>query len=134
MIVVAIVGSFISNTGTVAIMLPIVIGIAMSMKMSTSKFLIPLAFAANLSGFMTLISTPTNLIVNQTLEANGYEGLRFFSITPIGIIAFIIGITYLLLVRNSLMPKDYQKQLSKLPLYEIFHLGVHIPLPNPHNK
>lgn len=112
MIVVAIVGSFISNTGTVAIMLPIVIGIAMSMKMSTSKFLIPLAFAANLSGFMTLISTPTNLIVNQTLEANGYEGLRFFSITPIGIIAFIIGITYLLLVRNSLMPKDYQKQLS----------------------
>lgn len=112
MIVVAIIGSFISNTGTVAIMLPIVIGIALSMKVSTSKFLIPLAFAANLSGFMTLISTPTNLLVSQTLEANGYEGLRFFSITPIGIIAFIIGLSYLLLVRNTLLPKDKQKQVT----------------------
>lgn len=132
MIVVAIIGSFISNTGTVAIMLPIVIGIALSMKVSTSKFLIPLAFAANLSGFMTLISTPTNLLVSQTLEANGYEGLRFFSITPIGIIAFIIGLSYLLLVRNTLLPKDKQKQvtnnkrLSPNTLIQRYHLNENL--------
>lgn len=132
MIVVAIIGSFISNTGTVAIMLPIVIGIALSMKVSTSKFLIPLAFAANLSGFMTLISTPTNLLVSQTLESNGYEGLRFFSITPIGIIAFIIGLSYLLLVRNTLLPKDKQKQvtnnkrLSPNTLIQRYHLNENL--------
>lgn len=112
LIVVAIVGSFISNTGTVAIMLPVVISIALSMKVSASKFLIPLAFAANLSGFMTLISTPTNLLVSQTLVDHGFKKLGFFSITPLGIISFIIGIGYLLLVRNTLLPNEDKKQVA----------------------
>ena len=58
-------------------MLPVVIGIAMKMEVSSGKYLIPLAFAANLSGFMTLISTPTNLIISQMLTDNGFEGLSF---------------------------------------------------------
>ncbi|MCU9614722.1 SLC13 family permease [Caldibacillus lycopersici] len=110
LLVVAIVGSFISNTGTIAILLPIVISIAMRMNISASKFLIPLAFASNLSGLMTLISTPTNLIVSQILVDSGYQKLGFFSITPLGIIAFIVGITYLLVVRNRLLPEDNKKQ------------------------
>ncbi|WP_033828918.1 SLC13 family permease [Bacillus andreraoultii] len=112
LIVVAIVGSFISNTGTVAIMLPVVISIALRMKVSASKFLIPLAFAANLSGFMTLISTPTNLLVSQTLVDHGFKKLGFFSITPLGIISFIIGIGYLLLVRNTLLPNEDSKKVA----------------------
>ncbi|WAA13445.1 SLC13 family permease [Fervidibacillus halotolerans] len=108
-LVVAIVGSFISNTGTVAIMLPIVVTMAISMKLSPSTYLIPLAFASSLSGFMTLISTPTNLIVSETLVENGFEKLSFFSITPLGIIAFITGIVYILSVRH-LLPKDDRKK------------------------
>mgnify|MGYP001164723710 CR=1 FL=1 len=109
-LVVAIVGSFISNTGTVAILLPIVISLATSMDLSTSKFLIPLAFSANLSGLMTLISTPTNLIVSQTLTDYGFKKLGFFSVTPLGIIAFITGLIYMLLVRNVLLPENRKRQ------------------------
>ncbi len=112
-VVVAIVGSFISNTGTVALLLPIVISLSASMDLSASKYLIPLAFSANLSGLMTLVSTPTNLIVSQTLSDHGYGKLGFFTVTPLGIIAFIAGSIYLLLVRNTLLPKDQRKNMSK---------------------
>src|SRR5690606_37288682 len=78
MIVVAIVGCFISNSGTVAIMLPIVMSLATRMKLSTSSYLIPLAYAASFSGLMTLISTPTNLVVSQVLVERGYNKLGFF--------------------------------------------------------
>ncbi|WAA10916.1 SLC13 family permease [Fervidibacillus albus] len=111
-LVVAIVGSFISNTGTVAIMLPIVVSMAISMKLSATTFLIPLAFASSLSGFMTLISTPTNLIVSETLVENGFEKLGFFSITPLGIVAFVTGIVYILSVRH-LLPKETGKRRTK---------------------
>lgn len=112
LVVVAIVGSFISNTGTVAILLPIVMSIALSMKLSSSKFLIPLAFAANLSGLMTLISTPTNLIVSQVLTDYGFEKMGFFTITPLGIVAFLTGLIYLYLTRNFLLPKESKRRQS----------------------
>src|SRR5690606_31021228 len=102
MIVVAIVGCFISNSGTVAIMLPIMMSLATRMKLSTSSYLIPLAYAASFSGLMTLISTPTNLVVSQVLVERGYNKLGFFTITPLGIITFVIGVIYLLFVRKKL--------------------------------
>ena len=72
------VGSFMSNTGVVALMLPIVISIAISINSSPSKYLIPLSYISSLSGLMTLIATPANLIVSQVLVDNGFEKLRFF--------------------------------------------------------
>ena len=87
LIIVAIVGAFMSNTGTVALMLPIVVSIALSIKVSPSKFLMPLSYIASMSGLMTLIASPTNLIASQTLVDHGFEKLGFFTITPIGIIA-----------------------------------------------
>lgn len=65
LIIVGSVGAFMSNTGTVALMMPIVVSIAISMKVSPSKFLLPLSYVASLSGLMTLIASPTNLIVSQ---------------------------------------------------------------------
>lgn len=106
LVIVAAVGAFMSNTGTVALMLPIVVSIAMSMKVSPSKFLMPLSYIASMSGLMTLIASPPNLIVSQILEENGYEKLGFFAITPIGIIATITVIIYLVIVRNSLLPAE----------------------------
>lgn len=112
LIIVATVGAFMSNTGTVALMLPIVVSIAISIKVSPSKFLLPLSYIASMSGLMTLIASPTNLIASQTLVDHGFEKLGFFTITPIGIIATITVITYLVLVRNKLLPNDKNRTQS----------------------
>ena len=109
LIIVAIVGAFMSNTGTVALMLPIVVSIAISIKVSPSKYLLPLSYLASMSGLMTLIASPTNLIVSQTLEDNGLAGFNFFTITPIGLIAATVVIIYLVLVRNKLLPNELNR-------------------------
>ncbi|MEZ7170507.1 SLC13 family permease [Sporosarcina sp. OR05] len=106
LVIVASVGAFMSNTGTVALMLPIVISIAMSIKSSPSKYLIPLSYMASFSGLLTLIASPPNLIVSQLLVDNGYEKLGFFQITPIGIIGVVVGIVYLYVVSNKLLPSS----------------------------
>lgn len=109
LLIVAFVGAFMSNTGTVALMLPIVVSVAISLKVSASKFLMPLSYIASMSGLMTLIASPPNLIVSQTLVEHGYEKLGFFDITPIGIVATITVIIYLVIVRNKLLPNDKNK-------------------------
>ncbi|GLC90128.1 SLC13 family permease [Lysinibacillus piscis] len=106
LIIVGSVGAFMSNTGTVALMMPIVVSIAISIKESPSKFLLPLSYVASLSGLMTLIASPTNLIVSQLLVDRGYKKLSFFEITPIGIVGMLVGITYLVIIRNRLLPND----------------------------
>ena len=113
LLIVLVVGSFMSNTGTVAIMLPVVISIAMHIKKDVSKFLIPLSYTASLSGLMTLIASPPNLIVSQTLSDHGFEKLGFFEITPIGIVAAVIGILYLFFVRNILLPDSQGKKQTR---------------------
>lgn len=113
LVIVACVGAFLSNTGTVALMMPIVVSIAMSMNSSPSKYLIPLSFMASFSGILTLIASPSNLIISQSLVDHGYEKLGFFEITPIGVIGAIIGIIYLFLVRNRLLPNGNKYNQSK---------------------
>ncbi|MEQ6357557.1 SLC13 family permease [Lysinibacillus sp. M3] len=113
LIIVGSVGAFMSNTGTVALMMPIVVSIAISMKVSPSKFLLPLSYVASLSGLMTLIASPTNLIVSQLLVDRDYNKLGFFEVTPIGIVGMIVGITYLVLVRNILLPNEKSRTETK---------------------
>ena len=79
MIVTSAIGMFVSNTGTVALMLPIVVSMAAAAGTSPRRLLMPLAFASSMGGMMTLIGTPPNLIVSDTLESAGYEPLAFFS-------------------------------------------------------
>ncbi len=109
LIIVGSVGAFMSNTGTVALMMPIVVSIAISMKESPSKFLLPLSYVASLSGLMTLIASPPNLIVSQLLVDQGYPKLGFFEVTPISLVGMIVGILYLVLVRNILLPNDKKR-------------------------
>lgn len=104
MLITAVIGAFMSNTGTVALMMPIVVSLALSMKKAPSKYLLPLSYIASMSGMLTLIASPTNLIVSELLVDYGYDSLGFFEITPIGIIAVIVVILYLYLVRNTLLP------------------------------
>jgi len=91
MLVTALIGSFVSNTGTVALMLPVVISLAATAKTNVRRFLMPLAFASSMGGMMTLIGTPPNLIVSGALADAGYEPLTFFSFLPVGLITLTVG-------------------------------------------
>ena len=95
MLVTSVIGGFVSNTGTVALMLPIVVSLAMSAGTSPSRFLMPLAFAGSMGGMLTLIGTPPNLVIDTTLRDAGYEGLNFFSFLPVGVICVTVGIVAL---------------------------------------
>ena len=64
------IGSFVSNTGTVALMLPIVVSMAAASGASPSRFLMPLAFASSMGGMLTLIGTPPNLVIAEVSEAH----------------------------------------------------------------
>ena len=96
MLVTAFIGAFVSNTGTVALMLPIVVSLAARARMNASRLLIPLAFSSSLGGMLTLIGTPPNLVIQETLVEAGYEPLSFFSFAPVGVICIAVGMVVLL--------------------------------------
>ena len=95
MLVTAGIGGFVSNTGTVALMLPIVVSLAASANLNASRLLMPLAFAASM-GLFTLIATPPNLVIHEQLVSGGYQGLSFFSFFPVGLICVTVGTLVLL--------------------------------------
>lgn len=72
------IGAFVSNTGTVALMLPIVVSLALNAGTQPARLLMPLAFASSMGGMMTLIGTPPNLVIDEVLTQAGYEPLGFF--------------------------------------------------------
>ena len=96
MLVTSFIGAFVSNTGTVALMMPIVVSIAMGANMSSSRLLMPMAFASSIGGMMTLIGTPPNLVIDGELIKTGYQKLTFFSFTPVGLVCLIVGLLFLL--------------------------------------
>ena len=109
MIVTSAIGMFVSNTGTVALMLPIVVSMAAAAGTSSRRLLMPLAFASSMGGMMTLIGTPPNLIVSDTLASAGFESLGFFSFLPVGLVTRGVGILYLLPATKMLTAKDKVK-------------------------
>ena len=111
MIVTGTIGSVVSNTGTVAVMMPIVVSMAAAAGTSPRRLLMPLAFASSMGGMMTLIGTPPNLIVSDTLQNAGYEPLSFFSFLPVGLVTLTVGILGLLpLTKIFLSPKEAAKK------------------------
>ena len=95
MLVTAGIGGFVSNTGTVALMLPIVVSLAASANLNASRLLMPLAFASSM-GLFTLIATPPNLVIHEQLVSGGFDGLSFFSFFPVGLICVTVGTIVLL--------------------------------------
>lgn len=110
MIVTSAIGAFVSNTGTVALMLPIVVSMAAGSGMNPSRLLMPLAFASSMGGMMTLIGTPPNLVIQNALTANGYEPLSFFSFTPVGLICVLVGTLVLLPLTKMFLAKKKEKE------------------------
>ena len=96
MLVTSFIGAFVSNTGTVALMMPIIMSLAAGSGMQSSRFLMPLAFAGSLGGMLTLIGTPPNLVIDEVLTESGFKPLAFFSFFPVGIIVIAIGIIVLM--------------------------------------
>ena len=113
MLVTGTIGAFVSNTGTVALMLPIIVSMATGAGKSPRRFLMPLAFASSMGGMMTLIGTPPNLIVSDTLVNAGYEPLGFFSFLPVGLVILGTGILFLLPMTKLLTPKEKQSDDKK---------------------
>ena len=111
MLVTAAIGAFISNTGTVALMLPIVVSLAANANMNVSRVLMPLAFASSMGGMLTLIGAAPNLVIQNVLTDAGYQPLTFFSFTPVGLVCILTGIIVLIpLSRWFLGPKKKKKQ------------------------
>lgn len=102
----ALIGAFVSNTGTVALMLPIVVSMAAGSNMPASRLLMPLAFASSMGGMMTLIGTPPNLVISEVWEEAGHEPLSFFTFLPGGLICVTAGTLLLIpLSKWFLTPK-----------------------------
>lgn len=101
----ALVSAFMSSTGTVAILLPIVVTMAARRGIAPGRLLMPLAFAAHLGSNLTLISTPPNLLVSDALRDAGHEPFRFFSFFVPGVVALVVGVAYMALVGRRALPK-----------------------------
>ena len=113
MLVTSFIGAFVSNTGTVALMMPIIMSLAAGSGMQSSRFLMPLAFAGSLGGMLTLIGTPPNLVIDEVLTAAGYQPLAFFSFFPVGIIVIAIGIIVLMPLSKIFLSKSQGSRKKK---------------------
>ncbi|MBR8731632.1 hypothetical protein IX339_001082 [Porphyromonas levii] len=109
MLVTVVVGLFVSNTGTAAILMPIVISLANQSNTNPSRLLMPMAFMCSISGMMTLIGTPPTLIVHGVLMKAGYEGLGFFTTLPVGLIILVLGMV-MLIPMSKLLEKGEKGQ------------------------
>ena len=128
MLTVAGLGAFMRSTGVVAIFIPVVLSVSARMNTSPSRLMMPLSFAGLISGMMTLVATPPNLVVNSELLREGLHGFSFFSVTPIGLVVLILGIVYMLAVRfmlktdNGESARDGRKRSTFRDLIREYHL------------
>jgi di/tricarboxylate transporter len=97
-------GSVMSSTAVVAVFIPVVLTIAAKTDLNASRLLMPLSFAALVSGMLTLIATTPNLVVSGELAGRGLEPFGFFDFTPIGLAVLAVATAYMWLVGRHLLP------------------------------
>lgn len=114
----AFIGSFVSNTGTVALMLPIVVSLAARTGLNQAKVLMPIAFASSMGGMMTLIGTTPNLVINATLKNAGFEALTFFSFTPVGIVCLSTGLLIMIPLSFKFLGKKKDNKSARKPRHK----------------
>ncbi|HMQ02380.1 MAG TPA: SLC13 family permease [Pyrinomonadaceae bacterium] len=105
MLIVGVLSAFINNTPVIAIFLPILLGVARENGISASKILMPVSFASMFGGVCTLIGTSTNILVSSIAQANGLRPFTMFEFTPLGLIMFVLGAAYLMIVGIRLIPE-----------------------------
>jgi di/tricarboxylate transporter len=106
MLVVSGLGSMMSSTAVTAIFTPVALRIAQSAGTSPSRLMMPLSFAALISGMLTLVATAPNLVVNSELVRHDIKGFHFFGITPFGLPVLVLGVLYMLFARRWLAARS----------------------------
>jgi len=110
MLVVAGLGAIMSSTAVTAIFIPVALRISHSTRSSASKLMMPISFAALISGMLTLVATAPNLVVNSELvrhfDGDSSRGFQFFSFTPFGVPILILGVIYMIFARRLLTDRD----------------------------
>ncbi len=109
----ALLGSVMSSTVVVALFIPVVLRIASETKLNASRMLIPLSYAALISGMLTLIATTPNIVVNEELKKAGFTGFGFFSFSPLGFAVLAVAIAYILLVGRRLLGNKEAKPAER---------------------
>lgn len=113
MVISGLASAFLSNTGTTAIFIPIIIGISRYDGFSKSKLMMPLCMAATIGGSITLLGTPPNIVVNSALADFGYESLGIFGFSPIGLPLFISSVIYYVFLGNKFLPSEDAVKMSE---------------------
>lgn len=124
---IATMSAFMSSTGVVALMLPAVVSLAGSMKINTSRLMIPMAFSALIGGSLTLIGTPPNLLVSEALVKAGEAPLDFFAFTPLGLLLVATVLIYLLVagrwvLPDRIPPQTVQQAITPGELFALYRL------------
>lgn len=126
MVIVGVMSGFLSNTGTAAILIPVVIGIAAKSEYSRSRLLMPLVFAAAMGGNLTLIGAPGNMIAQSGMEGIGLK-FGFFDYAKVGVPILIVGIIYFAFIGYKFLPNkegsdegifDESKDFSHVPKWK----------------
>lgn len=105
--------AFINHTAVVAIFIPVVLGIARSIKVSSSKFLMPLAFSSMFGGVCTLIGSSTNILVNSLAVRYGERPFGMFEFAQLGLVLFGVGMVYMLVIGVRMIPEREAEELRK---------------------
>jgi di/tricarboxylate transporter len=106
MITGAILSAFMNNIGVAALMLPVVVEVARRTRIPASRLLMPLAYSTLLGGLMTLIGTPPNLLISESLARAGHAPFRLFDFTPLGGAVMLIGVIFVALLGRLFLPKQ----------------------------
>lgn len=113
--------AFMNNIGATAVLLPAAVGISRRTNIPLSKLLIPLSFASLLGGNMTMIGTPPNVLASNMLTERGLPGLRFFDFTPTGLVVFLSGMLYMIVIGRHLLPTRKPQNIQ-----EAYHLREYL--------
>ncbi len=97
--------AFINNTAAAAFFLPVILGLSQRAKMSASRLLMPMAFAAILASSVTLVSTSTNVVVSGLMTQAGLPPIGMFELTPVGVPVLVVGLLYMLFIGQRLIPE-----------------------------
>ena len=102
--------AFMNNTTVTAMFVTPLVGVSRKANFSSSRILMPLAYAAILGGTCTLIGTSTNVAVSGYLAKEGYEEIGLFEITPVGLVIFAVGFLYMVTIGKWLLPRNKSEQ------------------------
>lgn len=105
MVSVALLSAVINNTAAAAFFLPVILGLSQRSKLSASRLLMPMAFAAILASSMTLVSTSTNVVVSGLMTQAGLPPIGMFELTPVGVPVLVVGLMYMLFFGQRLIPE-----------------------------